>query len=62
MVMVSTTISEEYWERFEVNSEDVEYLYNTLLEQETPLTTEELITTLVGERISSRKNRSGKAA
>ncbi len=51
MVMVSTKLSDEYWESFEVYSDDVEYLYNTLLERETPLTTEELITSLVEERI-----------
>jgi len=52
MVMVSTSLlSEDYWKHFEVNGDDVEYLYTTLLERETPLTTEELIATLVGERI-----------
>lgn len=51
MVMVSTTLSEDYWDNFEVNSEDVEFLYNTLLEQETPLTTDELIVSLVEERV-----------
>lgn len=51
MVMVSTTLSEDYWENFEVDSEDVEFLYNTLLEQEIPLTSDELIVTLVDERV-----------
>lgn len=51
MVMVSTTFSEDYWDNFEVDSEDVEFLYNTLLEQETPLTNDELIVTLVEERV-----------
>ena len=51
MVMVSTKLSDDYWENFQVNSEDIEFLYNTLLEQEIPLTTDELLATLVEERI-----------
>ncbi len=55
MVMVTSTINEEYWENFQLNQEDTEFLYNYLLEQETPLTPKELITALVEERLRREK-------
>mgnify|MGYP005839222771 CR=1 FL=1 len=51
MVMVSLSLQEDYWETFELQEEDVEFLYNYLLEQETPLTSQELLGALVQERI-----------
>lgn len=57
MVTVSFTMGEEYWDQFELQEEDIEFLYNFLLEAETPLTSEELISALVEERILRQKAR-----
>jgi hypothetical protein len=51
MVMVSYSLREDYWETFELQDEDIEFLYNYLLELETPLTPRELLVALVEERI-----------
>lgn len=51
MVMASFSLREDYWETFNLQEEDIEFLYNYLLEVETPLTTWELLKALVDERI-----------
>lgn len=51
MVMVSFSLREEYWDNFELKEDDIEFLYNDLLELETPLTSLELVAALVVERI-----------
>lgn len=51
MVMASISLRDDYWETFSLEEDDVEFLYNYLLEVETPLTPSELITALVQERI-----------
>jgi hypothetical protein len=48
-------LHENYWELFNFESKDLEFLYNHLLELETPLTTRELIDALVQERIKVEK-------
>jgi hypothetical protein len=48
-------LPEKYWEEFLIQEEDLEFLYNHLLEIETPLTPEELIKALILERIRSEK-------
>lgn len=53
--MVTTTIENDYWETFTLKEEDIEFLYNYLLELETPLTSQELIKALVTERIERHK-------
>jgi hypothetical protein len=50
-VIVPFALSEGYWEEFETTEEDVEYLYNHLLDLETPLTSKELVAALIKERI-----------
>ncbi len=55
MVMETKTMGEEYWDQFELQAEDIEFLYNHLLEAETPLTSDELIYALVEERIHQQK-------
>lgn len=55
MVIASTILKEDYWELFELRDQDIEYLYNYLLENEIPLTTTELISVLVDERIRQEK-------
>lgn len=51
MVAVSFSLSEDYWENFELRDDDIEFIYNYLLETETPLTPLELVEILVTERI-----------
>ena len=48
-------LSEDYWDTFTITDEDIEFLYTYLLEKETPMTSEELIGALVGERIRCEK-------
>lgn len=55
MVMVSFSLREDYWDTFKLQDEDVEFLYNHLLEIETPLTSSELVVILVAERIRREK-------
>ncbi len=50
-MIVPFALSEGYWEEFEITEEDVEYLYNHLLDLETPLNSKELVTALIQERI-----------
>lgn len=54
-MMATSQMGEEYWEAFEVQDEDIEFLYNYLLEAETPLTPKELVAALVQERIRRQK-------
>ncbi|MCS6908751.1 MAG: hypothetical protein RML93_12840 [Anaerolineales bacterium] len=57
MVIASTVLKEGYWELFELKDQDIEYLYNYLLESETPLTTTELLSVLIEERFRQEKLR-----
>lgn len=51
MVLAAFSLKEGYWDEFELREEDIEFIYNHLLEVETPLTPQELIAVLVDERI-----------
>ena len=53
--MSSFSLREDYWEHFDLNEDDLEFLYNHLLETETPLTPNELVEILVIERIRREK-------
>ncbi len=55
MIVAPLALREDYWETFEILPEDIEFLYNHLLEKETPLTTRELMVALVDERIRREK-------
>ncbi len=57
MVTISLTMGEEYWDQFELQEADIEFLYNYLLELETPLTTLELASALVDERINRQRTK-----
>lgn len=67
MVAISFSLSETYWEDFEVSGEDLEFLYNYLIEIETPQSPGELLNELVKDRIqreqkaSEKKQRAGGA-
>jgi len=51
MSLATLSLREDYWETFELKDEDREFIYNYLLEIETPLTSPELLSALVKERI-----------
>jgi hypothetical protein len=51
MVIASLSLRDDYWETFDLQEDDIEFTYNYLLEIETPLTPEELVTAIVEERI-----------
>lgn len=55
MLTISYTMGEDYWDNFSLQQDDIEFLYNHLLELETPLTSLELISALVEERIRQQK-------
>ena len=55
MVLAPITLDEDYWETFELNDEDIEVLYNHVLEMETPLSPEELISILVTNRLERER-------
>jgi len=55
MVMAAIKVDDDYWDSFEVHDQDIEYLYNYLLETETPLTSDELLLVLLNERIHQEK-------
>ncbi len=60
-------IRETYWEDLNITEEDIEALYNHLLETETPLTPEELAEALIGIRLEEeqrklKQQRSGEAS
>jgi hypothetical protein len=48
---MKSLLDETYWENFELDEQDVEFLYNFLLEQETPMNSQELAQALVIERL-----------
>ncbi len=51
MAVAPFSLREDYWNTFELQDEDIEFLYNCLLEKETPLTSREVVAALVEERI-----------
>ncbi|MFO7625285.1 MAG: hypothetical protein R6V73_13125 [Anaerolineales bacterium] len=55
MVVAQFTLREDYWNTFELQEEDIEFLYTYLLDKEIPLTSQELISALVEERIRREK-------
>ena len=55
MVVAPTSLREDYWSNFQIEAEDIEFLYNHLMEIESPLTSRELVQALVQERILREK-------
>ncbi len=56
MAVAPFSLREDYWNTFELQEEDIEFLYNYLLEKETPLTSAEVLSALVEERIRREKS------
>src|SRR5512136_1819458 len=53
--LVTLSLRDDYWDTFELKDEDREFIYNYLLEVETPLTSPEILAALVRERIQQEK-------
>jgi hypothetical protein len=51
MVIAQPSTLESYWTSFEVSNEDVDFIINLLLERETPLTSMEMASPLIGTRL-----------
>ena len=55
MTSTSLSIRPDYWSDFQITQDDIEFIYNFLLEIETPQTPNELIRALVQNRILQEK-------
>jgi hypothetical protein len=51
MVFAAFSLKENYWDDFVLSEEDIEFIYNHLLEIETPLTPQEMTSVLIEEHI-----------
>lgn len=51
MTLAAPILQEDYWETFEIRTDDLEFLYAHLLESEIPQTTRELLSHLVLDRL-----------
>ncbi len=57
MAIATITLPQTYWETFKIENDDLEFLYNHLLDLEIPQTPQELIRALIEERIRTEKVR-----
>lgn len=55
MIMNQFTLPVEYWEKFQITRQDIDFLQNHLFESETPKSAQELVSVLVEERIRLEK-------
>jgi hypothetical protein len=53
----NTSLPDYYWDKFTATPEDLSFLFNHLLECETPLTTGELLVELIKDRITCEKRK-----
>lgn len=55
MSVAPLLLREDYWDTFELQNEDIEFIYSHLMETENPITSEELLVALIKERIRQEK-------
>lgn len=55
MAVAPFSLREDYWDTFALQAEDREFIYNHLLDIETPLTSQELLQALVMDRIQRER-------
>lgn len=60
MVSIPLQIPADYWQTFQVDKADIEYLHNYLFEIETPLTARELVGVFIEERIRAERSAQAK--
>jgi hypothetical protein len=56
MAFTSLKLREDYWDTLNLEESDIEFLYGTLMDAETPLTSQELVALLAKERIRREKS------
>ena len=57
MAISPFSLNHDYWTNFEIKDQDLEFLYNYLLEVEEPQTVQQLVHALVNERIRRERER-----
>lgn len=62
MASAPNSIQSDYWDKYQVTQEDLDFINNYLFELETPQTTQELLKAVVGDRISREKKALDKKA
>lgn len=62
MTTAPTFSYDAYWADFEVDDEDLEFIYNLLLEREAPLTTDEMVVPLVEQKLKRLEKQRQEAA
>ncbi len=55
--MIGITVTREYWDNFMVDENDLDFIYNLLLETEIPQTIDEILSSLISHRIKQEKLR-----
>jgi hypothetical protein len=55
MVLTTLSLKNDYWETFDLNDDDLEQIYDHLLEIETPLTPKELASVMIENRLEVEK-------
>jgi hypothetical protein len=55
MVALQFSLRDDYWTTFNLGEDDVDFLYNLLLDKEIPLTSREMMIALVSERVRREK-------
>jgi hypothetical protein len=55
MAITPLSLRSDYWDTYQIQEQDLQYLYNYLLEHETPQTPQELVSALIVERIRQEK-------
>jgi hypothetical protein len=55
MVLALFSLREDYWETFELQEEDVDFIYSYLLDVELPQTPDELVPALVENRVERER-------
>lgn len=56
-MLSEVSLKENYWNNFTFQDSDLDFVYNQLLESETPQTTAEILKALISERISQEKEK-----
>jgi hypothetical protein len=55
--MIGITVKKEYWDNFKVEEDDLDFIYNLLLETEIPQTIDEILFSLISHRLKQEKLR-----
>jgi hypothetical protein len=62
MSSTTTPLNDAYWSTFQVREDDLDFIFNLLLEEEKPLTTAEMMVPLVSQRLAELEREATAAA